>query len=133
MPPEEHTPEDLATFRLHQARVSLQAALAALDFQTAANRSYYCIFYAMRAVQALDRFDSRKHSGVIDNFRKNYIRTEIFSHDFSDIIGDAFKIRLESDYEDFYLISKEEVAAQVENAKTFLEAMEKYIGERIHK
>jgi len=105
--------------------------LAADDFADAANRSYYCIFHAMRAVQALDRFDSRKHSGVIDNFRKNYIRTEIFSHDFSDIIGDAFKVRLESDYEDFYLISKEEVAAQVENAKTFLEAVEKYIGERI--
>ena len=131
MQPDEHTPEDLANFRLHQARVSLQAALAALDFQTAANRSYYCIFYAMRAVQALDRFDSRKHSGVIDNFRKNYIRTEIFSRDFSDIIGDAFKVRLESDYEDFYLISKEDVAAQVENAKTFLEAVEKHIGERI--
>jgi len=127
----DHTPEDLAKFRLHQARVSLQAAMAALDFQTAANRSYYCIFYAMRAVQALDRFDSKKHSGVIDNFRKDYIRTGIFSVEFSDIIGDAFRVRLESDYEDFYLISKEEVAAQVENAVKFLEAVEKYIGERI--
>jgi uncharacterized protein (UPF0332 family) len=41
------------------------------------------------------------------------------------------KSRLESDYEDFYLISKEDVIAQVENAKTFLEAVEKYVGERI--
>ena len=134
MPLEERTSEDLANFRLNQAVKCLQSAqrgLAADDFADAANRSYYCIFHAMRAVQALDRFDSRKHSSVIDNFRKNYIRTEIFSHGFSDIIGDAFKVRLESDYEDFYLISKEEVAAQVENAKTFLEAAEKYIGERI--
>jgi uncharacterized protein (UPF0332 family) len=46
------------------------------------------------AVQALDRFDSRKHSGVIDNFRKNYIRTNIFSREFSDIIGSAFDVRL---------------------------------------
>ena len=134
MPLEERTSEDLANFRLNQAVKCLQSAqrgLAADDFADAANRSYYCIFHAMRAVQALDRFDSRKHSGVIDNFRKNYIRTEIFSHGFSDIIGDAFKVRLESDYEDFYLISKEEVAAQVENAGIFLEAVEKYVGERI--
>jgi uncharacterized protein (UPF0332 family) len=128
--PLEYDPKDLTAFRLHQARVSLQAALAALDFQTAANRSYYCIFYAMRAVQALDRFDSRKHSGVIDNFRKDYIKTGIFSVEFSDIIGDAFKVRLESDYEDFYLVSKEDVSTQVENAKTFLDAVEKYIAER---
>jgi uncharacterized protein (UPF0332 family) len=106
-----HTPEDLAVFRIHQARVCLQSAMATADFQTAANRSYYCIFHSMRAVQALDRFDSRKHSGVIDNFRKDYIKTEIFPHNFSGIIGNAFEIRLECDYEDFYLVSKKEVAA----------------------
>ena len=134
MPLEERTSEDLANFRLNQAVKCLQSAqrgLAADDFADAANRSYYCIFHAMRAVQALDRFDSKKHSGVIDNFRKNYIKTEIFSHDFSDIIGDAFKIRLESDYEDFYVVSKNKVTVQVENAKAFLETVEKYIGERI--
>ncbi|GBU23239.1 hypothetical protein R80B4_03156 [Fibrobacteres bacterium R8-0-B4] len=131
MPPDSRTPKDLAEFRLHQARVSLQAALAALDFQTAANRSYYCIFYAMRAVQAFDRFDSKKHSGVIDNFRKDYIRTGVFPQEFSKVIANAFEVRLESDYEDFYVISKSKVAAQVENAKTFLEAVEKYVSERI--
>ncbi len=130
MQPDEHTPEDLAVFRLHQARECLQAALAAIDFKTAANRSYYCIFHAMRAVQALDRFDSRKHSGVIDNFRKDYIRTGIFSGEFSKVIGKAFDVRLESDYEDFYVVSKSKVTSQVENAKA-LEAVEKYIGERI--
>jgi uncharacterized protein (UPF0332 family) len=133
MPLDEHTPEDLAEFRLYQARKCLQTAqtiLDAGDFKSAANRSYYCIFHAMRAVQALDRFDSRKHSGVIDNFLKDYIRTGIFPQAFSKVIKSAFKVRLESDYEDFYLISKEDVSTQVENAKTFLEAVEKYIGER---
>ena len=131
MPPEEHTPEDLANFRLHQANECLQAALAAIDFKTAANRSYYCIFHAMRAVQALDRFDSKKHSGVIDNFLKDYIRTGVFPQAFSKVIQSAFRVRLESDYEDFYVISKSKVTSQVENAKAFLEAVEKYIGERI--
>jgi uncharacterized protein (UPF0332 family) len=100
-------------------------------FPTAANRSYYSIFHAMRAVQALDRFDSKKHSGVIAKFRQNYIKTGIFSVEFSRIIESAFVVRLECDYEDFYLISKAEVATQVENAKTFLEAVEKYIDGRI--
>jgi len=84
----------------------------------------------MRAVQALDRFDSRKHSGVIDNFLKDYIRTGVFPKAFSKIITSAFKIRLESDYEDFYLVSKADVTAQVENAGIFLKAVEKYVSER---
>lgn len=96
MRPDEHTPEDLAEFRLHQARECLKSALATEDFPTSANRSYYSIFHAMRAVQALDRFDSRKHSGVIDNFLKDYIRTGVFPKAFSKIITSAFKIRLES-------------------------------------
>jgi uncharacterized protein (UPF0332 family) len=132
MPPDSVS-ENLAKFRLHQAGECLQTAkrdVVAGDFKSAANRSYYCIFHAMRAVQALDRFDSRKHSGVIDNFRKDYIRTGIFPQAFSKVITNAFDVRLESDYEDFYLISKEDVSIQVENAETFLEAVEKYVNER---
>lgn len=33
------------------------------DYKTVANRSYYAVFAAMRAVLALDGFDSKKHSG----------------------------------------------------------------------
>jgi len=133
MPPE-YDPKDLAIFRLHQANECLQSAqreLVAGDFKTAANRSYYCIFHAMRAVQAFDGFGSKKHSGVIDNFRKDYIRTGVFPPEFSNIITNAFEVRLESDYEDFYVISKSKVRIQIENAKTLLEAVEKYVGERV--
>lgn len=40
------------------------------DYKTVANRSYYAVFSAMRAVLALDGFDSKKHSGIISEFRK---------------------------------------------------------------
>lgn len=41
------------------------------DYKTVANRSYYAVFSAMRAVLALDGFDFKKHSGIIAEFRKN--------------------------------------------------------------
>ena len=132
MPPSGYTPEDVVRYRLGKARDCLQdAKMPGVSFQTAANRSYYCIFSAMRAILALDRFDSKKHSGVISAFRKGYIKTGVFPAEFSTIIDKAFEIRLESDYEAFYVVSKAAVAAQVENAGIFLEAVEKYIGERI--
>jgi uncharacterized protein (UPF0332 family) len=133
MPPDSNpAPVDFARYRIDRARLCLQdAKVPGISFETAANRSYYCIFNAMRAVLALDRFDSKKHSGVIDAFRKGYIKTGVFPANFSDIIKKAFEIRLESDYEAFYIVSKSDVAAQVESAGIFLEAVEKYVGERI--
>ena len=125
---------NLVAFRLQQARECLQTAevdIAAGLFKAAANRSYYCVFHAMRAVLALDRFDSKKHSGVISTFRKNYVKTGVFTADISDIIKTAFEVRNNSDYQDFYLISKDEVAAQIENAKTFLATVEEYLAPKI--
>jgi uncharacterized protein (UPF0332 family) len=129
-----HTPKDFAEFSLHKAGECLhdaQAHLANAGFDAAANRSYFCIFHAMRTIQALDRFDSKRHSGVIAAFRKDYIKTGVFPKEFSRIIGDAFEVCTKSDYEAFYLVSKADVAAQVENAERFLEVVEKYVSERI--
>jgi uncharacterized protein (UPF0332 family) len=128
----DNIPENLAIFRLEQARECLQdARVPVISPKNAANRSYYCIFNAMRAVLALDRFDSKKHSGVIAAFRKDYIRTGVFPADFSDIIKNSFAIRGDSDYKEFYLVSKADIAAQIENAGIFLGAVEKYVNERI--
>jgi uncharacterized protein (UPF0332 family) len=67
-----YNPEDLARYRIEKAKSCLQGAemeMAHSLFENAANRSYYCIFSAMRAVLALDQFDSKKHSGVISDTR----------------------------------------------------------------
>jgi len=54
--------KDLAYIRLAQARECLDSSIALIDinhYKDAANRSYYCIFRSMRAVLALDSFDSK--------------------------------------------------------------------------
>ena len=73
-----------------------------------ANRSYYSIFYALRAVPALDAFDSKKHSGVISYFLEHYIKTKILDAALSDYVRNAFLVRNKSDYEDFYVVGKED-------------------------
>ena len=47
------------------------------------NRAYYSIFYAIKAVNALDRFDSSKHSDVIAHFNQEYVKNGIFPKDLS--------------------------------------------------
>ena len=64
---------DLSKTRLLIAKERLAFAEEILklgDYKTVANRSYYAVFAAMRAVLALQGFDSKKHSGIIAEFRR---------------------------------------------------------------
>lgn len=124
----------LSRYRLSQAQEELASAsqnLTVSQLKTANNRAYYAIFHSMRAILALDSKDFSKHSGVISYFREHYIKNGIFDSNYSRIITDASLIRNKSDYEDFYIVSKEETTKQVENAKVFVLAVELYLLKRI--
>ena len=121
----------LSKLRLENAkeRLSFIPGIMELgDYKTAANRAYYAVFYAMRAVLALDGFDSKKHSGVIAEFRRAYIKTGVFDDEMSDTISRLFSIRASSDYDDFYIISKTKVSEQYANAVRFVERVEAYLN-----
>lgn len=121
---------DLCIYRLSKAEEYLRNAAATLSlemYDTAANRSYYAIFHAVRALLALDGKDFKKHSGVISCFQMDYVKTGIFDRQMSNIIKSAFSLRQESDYEDFYVISSEEVKRQVREAELFCNNIKCYI------
>jgi len=123
---------ELARYRLGQARDCLKAAENNLElklYKDALNRSYYCIFHSIRAVLALDMFDAKKHSGIISEFHKCYIKTGKFEKRFSAIIRQSFTIRNRSDYEDFYVVAREDVIQQMNNAKEFMDVATAYIEE----
>ncbi len=125
---------DLCRYRLSKARAYLEDAEKALRmdmYDTAANRSYYSIFHAVRALLALTGKDFRKHSGVISCFQMDYIKTGIFEKKLSDIVKSAFSLRTESDYADFYVISHEEVRRQVSEADVFLKTVTAYIEKQL--
>ncbi len=126
-------PEDitgLSTARFLHAEECLSAAKLLFNsenYKSSANRSYYTIFHAMRSVLAYDRIDMKHHSGVISEFRRLYIKTGIFDEKMSAIITALFNIRQDSDYDDFFIISKKEVIEQIENAEYFLDNVKSYL------
>ena len=120
----------LAKYRLQKAYDDLVAARLNYGhglMDAAANRSYYAIFHAARAVLALTGTDYKKHSGVIAFFRKEYVKTGVFEKKLSDIIQDAFEICTDCDYEDFYVVAKEDVKQQIKNAEYFIAKIEEYL------
>ena len=122
--------EDFSKYRLENAKEDLERAKTAKnaeDFKLVMNRSYYAIFHAIRAVNALDGFDSSKHKGVISHFNKEHVKTEDFPRIISKMISNAMDCRQKSEYEDFYIISKNEAIEQLDNAEFIIGLVEKYL------
>ena len=125
--------KSLSKVRYDHALECLDAAKSLLEngnYKSAANRSYYAVFHAMRAVLALNEIDMRHHSGIISEFRKLYIKTGVFETRLSQIISVLFDTRTESDYDDFFVISKAEVVEQTENAEYFLRVIKAYLDQQ---
>ncbi|MBQ8379857.1 MAG: HEPN domain-containing protein [Clostridia bacterium] len=120
----------LSKYRLEQSKENLEEALLLFEqgkYKGASNRAYYSIFHAMKAICALDEVDFKKHSGVISYFNKEYVSTNIFSREIGKRIGEARFYREQSDYVDFYIITKEECQEQIKTAEIFLKETEIYL------
>ena len=78
--------KELSAYRFETAKADLNSAKLLYDakeFRGSVNRSYYSIFHALRAILALDNFDSSKHSGIISYFDLNYVKTGVFDKQIS--------------------------------------------------
>ena len=124
--------KELVQYRMERAKEMLVASEENLNieqYRTSLNRSYYAIFHAMRAINILEGYDSSKHSGVIAYFTQNFLKTERLDRGLSKIIKEASYLREKSDYDDFYIASKDEAKNQLENAQSFLKKISEYLGE----
>lgn len=122
--------DDLVQYRLSSAKERLESARLLLDagqYKDSIGRSYYAIFTAVRAVLARDQVDFSKHAGVIAYFQREYIKSAIFDIKYSKILQWAFQIRNNCDYDDFFIVSKEDATEQYKNAVDMVQAIETYI------
>lgn len=123
------TRKDLVLYRIQTAKEALKSAkilLAAEEYKGANNRAYYAIFHAVNSVHALNGKSYKRHKDEIANFNKEYVKTGIFPREIGRKIGEAVEIRHASDYDDFYIASKEESERQVIAADELIEMIEKY-------
>lgn len=99
-------------------------------YNTAINRAYYAVFHSMKAIEVFDEYDSKKHSGVISFFRKNYIKTGIFDSELSDIIKALQMQREDSDYNIIAEFNIDDAKDAYEKAKLFVTTVEKYLNKK---
>ena len=120
----------LSNYRLEKAKQDLKTAKINFEHGLLAqsvNRSYYGAFHALRALLAYDTFDSKRHSSILGYFNKNYITNGKIEQEYYKIIAGAFDVRTKSDYQDFYIVDKEDAREQLVNAERFINMIESYI------
>ena len=128
------TRKDLVMYRIQVSKDNLRSAKILYDaeeYKGANNRAYYAIFHAINAIHALDGKAYKRHKDTIGNFNKDYIKTEIFSREIGRKIGEAEEIRHASDYDDFYIASREETERQIDVAGEFVQLVEEYCKSRL--
>ncbi len=124
--------DDLIKYRLSSAKEKLASAKLLLEagmYRDSIGRSYYAIFSAIRAVLAVRQVDFSKHAGVIAYFQKEFIKTEVFDKKYSKYLQQAFQIRNSCDYDDFFIVSKQDAEEQYIRAAEMLAVIEEYIGQ----
>ena len=130
------TRRDLVLYRLETAKNDLKSARTLYniaDFKGANNRAYYAIFHAINAEHAVSGKAYKRHKDAVANFNKDYVKTEIFPREIGRKISMAEEIRHASDYDDFYIASKEESERQILVADEFIVLAEKYCVKQIEK
>lgn len=132
-PDEKGSRKDLVLYRIEISKNDIKAAeilLNAMEFRGANNRAYYGIYHAISAIHALDGNAYKRHKDALANFNKNYVKTEIFPRKLGKKIVESEEIRHASDYDDFYIATKEEAEEQIQTAKELIDRVEAYVEKR---
>ncbi|MCI9019321.1 MAG: HEPN domain-containing protein [Eubacterium sp.] len=132
--PEKGSIRDLVRYRMETAQSDLQSAeilLKEKEYRGANNRAYYAIYHAISAVHALDGRSYKRHKDTLANFNKDYVKTEIIPKTFGRRIARAEEIRHASDYDDFYIATKEKAEEQIITARELIEQIEAYCISRL--
>lgn len=124
---------ELSKYRIEKSKEELEAAKILYKkniMKSSLSSSYYSIFHAARALLILKKLSSKKHSGIIALFNKEFVKPGLIDEKYKNILSNAFQIRIESDYQDFYIVNKEEAKEQINNAESFLNEILKFIKEQ---
>ena len=125
--------QDLCNYRIDQAKETINVAKLCFEnghYKDAINRAYYAAFYAVKAVLALDNIDFKRHKDVVATFNRDYIASGMYEKEIWRLLSRLQKKRENSDYDDFYIASKEEAEDQIKYAEQIVMSITNKIGKQ---
>ena len=121
---------ELSKYRYSLAKQTYNNAKMCLDngfYRDCINRSYYAVFYAIRAVLALENIDFKRHKDVVAYFNKEFVAQGKFPGEMGRRLTRLKMKREESDYSDFFVASADEAQIQLQSVEYMLPLIKEYL------
>jgi len=121
---------DLIKYRIERAKETIIEAESMANishWNACTNRLYYSCFYAVLALLATNKMSASKHTGVRSLFNLHFIKTELIPSKFGKLYNNLFIFRQQSDYEDFFVMEKEQVVPWIKQSKELIRVIEKLV------
>ncbi|HPT01100.1 MAG TPA: HEPN domain-containing protein [Bacteroidales bacterium] len=121
---------EYSKLRIDSAYNTFEAAKVLVQngfWNSAVNRLYYAVFYAVNALLTLNEMDSQTHSGVRTQFSKNFIKTGKLDKKYGKLLVQLYDWRQQGDYENLFDFSEETVIQLIEPVSEMLFTIDKEI------
>lgn len=97
------------------------------DYEDAVSRAYYAMYHAARAaLSSVDVFP-KTHEGVVSEFGRKFVLTEIFSKELGKNLAEVKAARETYEYSVTATVGKSEAEAILSNAKVFVSTVKNYL------
>jgi uncharacterized protein (UPF0332 family) len=121
---------DLISYRIERSKeaiVEAESMATISHWNACTNRLYYSCFYAVLALLAKNKMAAAKHTGIRSLFNLHFVKTKMVPDKFGKLYNNLFIFRQQSDYEDFFVMEKEQVIPWINQSKEFITFIEKLI------
>lgn len=108
---------------LNEAEVNIEMNC----LQSAQNRLYYSIFYAVSALAKSKNFVTSKHSQLLGWFNREYVKTELFPKEIAKIYVETYEFRQKSDYTFSFKPIVEKLKFSLNEALIFINEIKKIL------
>ncbi len=110
---------------LHSAALLREAE----DFDSAASRLYYAMFYCAEALLLTKELSFSKHRGVIAGFGQHFVKTGDLPVEMHQWIREAFDKRQLGDYTSPSSLEEEDALDLQEKAERFVQQAKEFLGQ----
>ena len=123
-------------YRLDAARKTYEAARILAEkgyWNSAVNRLYYSLFYAVKALLLLHNIESKKHSGIKSQFSLHFVKTGKFDKKYGQLLSELFDWRQKGDYDNIFDYDEESVLPLFDPVNEMLDLIESAINHEMKK
>lgn len=99
-------------YRIESAYQTYEAAKVLAEsgyWNSAVNRLYYSVFYAVKALLVLNEIPSKTHSNTKSQFSQHFVKTGIFDKEYGRLFSELLDWRQKGDYDNIFDYDKSSV------------------------